>query len=409
MVEVPPPEPEDEAERLATLRAYEILDTEPEEEFDELAWLASQVCQTPIALVSLVDEDRQWFKARVGLEAFETPRRISFCGHAILGSDTLVVPNALEDPRFCGNPLVENDPRIRFYAGAPLRAPDGQKLGTLCVIDRVPRQLSESQLEGLERLSRQVMHQFELRQLLRSQIEINTRRRELLEGLQEVDRLRHEYVANVSHELRTPLTAIYGTLRILSREPALPERLRELVRSAEGSAQRLTRLTNDLVDLERSSAGRLELTLEVVEPRRLLEEVAQALSGLADRAGVTLVVEVAEGVPQVRVDVDRIAQVLTNLVGNAIRHSPPGTGITLGCRRREGYARFEVADRGEGIREDVRRQLFGRFQRMGSSKGAGLGLSISKALVESHGGKIECLENPGGGSVFAFDLPALER
>ena len=152
-----------EAERLLTLESYDILDTPYEVMFDELARMAASLCDTPIALVSLVDGRRQWFKANVGLDAKETPRELAFCAHAIAGSEPFIVPNALGDPRFATNSLVTSDPAIRFYAGVPLIAPNGKALGTLCVIDKEPRALGPHQIEGLMLLSRHVMAQIELR------------------------------------------------------------------------------------------------------------------------------------------------------------------------------------------------------------------------------------------------------
>ena len=150
-----------ELSRLAALLRYEILDTPEESIFDDFTELAAQLCDTPIALISLVDDRRQWFKSRVGLDVSETPREISFCTHTILGEEIFEVPDALQDPRFRNNPLVVGDPQIRFYAGAPLTSPDGYNLGTLCVIDRQPRQLSAVQRKTLERLARQVIRLFE--------------------------------------------------------------------------------------------------------------------------------------------------------------------------------------------------------------------------------------------------------
>ena len=138
----PPDIPENEADRLAKLQSLNILDTEPERRFDRYTSMTSHVFKTPISLISLVDRDRQWFKSAQGLEATETSRDISFCGHAILGDDVLEVENAPDDPRFRDNPLVTGEPNIRFYAGAPLKLPSGEKLGTLCIIDKAPRRLS---------------------------------------------------------------------------------------------------------------------------------------------------------------------------------------------------------------------------------------------------------------------------
>src|SRR6185295_4780100 len=140
------PVPPHESERLGALQRYEVLDTEPEQRFDDLTLLASHICETPIALITLVDAERQWFKSRVGLTTTQTPRAISFCGHAILKDDVMVVPDVSADPRFADNPLVTGEPHARFYAGAPLVSPGGQALGTLCVIDRVPRDLTPGQL-----------------------------------------------------------------------------------------------------------------------------------------------------------------------------------------------------------------------------------------------------------------------
>ena len=158
------PLPEREAERLRALAAYELLDTQGEGSYDDITALASYICECPIALVVLLDKDRQWFKSKVGLEVSETPREQAFCAHAILGPNkTLIVPNAELDERFADNPLVRGDPRIRFYAGVPLNNPEGHSLGTLCVIDAKPRILTAGQSRALETLARQVVGLFELR------------------------------------------------------------------------------------------------------------------------------------------------------------------------------------------------------------------------------------------------------
>lgn len=176
------PLPENEAQRLSALRSYQILDTGPEAAFDDLTLLAAQICETPIALISLVDEKRQWFKSKVGLTAAETSRDVAFCAHAILHTDRLLeVKDALDDPRFADNALVTSDPHVRSYAGAPLLARDGHALGTLCVIDRKPRTLSKNQLAALRALSRHVVSQIELRSHAR-QLSAEVRSRESAEA-----------------------------------------------------------------------------------------------------------------------------------------------------------------------------------------------------------------------------------
>ena len=157
------PTPPDEERRLETLRGFDILDTPAEKAFDDLVRLALYICETPIAAVSFIDKDRQWFKSKVGFAVPETKRDISFCAHALtLPHETLIVPDASLDARFSDNPLVTGEPKVRFYAGAPLVTEDGLVLGTLCVIDHTPKELSAAQIKALEVLRNQVMRELEL-------------------------------------------------------------------------------------------------------------------------------------------------------------------------------------------------------------------------------------------------------
>lgn len=219
--------PANEPHRLAELQAFDVLDTEPEQAYDDITFLASQICGAPIALISLVDRERQWFKSKVGLDATETPRDIAFCSHAIHDPGELfIVGDASADRRFAGNPLVLDDPSIRFYAGAPLATAGGNALGTLCVIDRVPRSLTPDQAAALEALSRQVMTQLELRNTV-SELELAVRERGRYQAqLENYQRRLEEHLAEAAEASVTdPLT------RLKNRRAFLEHLDEEIVRS----------------------------------------------------------------------------------------------------------------------------------------------------------------------------------
>ncbi|MBC7945265.1 MAG: diguanylate cyclase [Burkholderiales bacterium] len=255
-----PPIPANEVERLQTLRGYRVLDTGPESVFDELTQVASRICNTPIALISLIDEIRQWLKSRVGLNTTEMPREIAFCAHALSQSDLLEVPDALDDARFATNPLVTGAPNIRFYAGAPLVAPNGCVLGTLCAIDYIPRRLTTAQRAALHALSRAVVAELELRK----------RMRELTSVVVERD-IAHQQLKQANDELE---------LKIAERTASLAATNRAL----EVEVEARTRAEACVRDL----ATRDPLT--ELPNRRLLVDLLQQQFALARREGVQVAV-----------------------------------------------------------------------------------------------------------------------
>jgi PAS domain S-box-containing protein len=647
------PLPPDEEERLEALKRADILDTPPEQAFDDLTRLAAKLCGTPIALVALVDRDRQWFKSKIGISIAQTPREQSFCAHAILGNDPFHIADAAADARFADHPWVTGDPNIRLYAAVPLFTRDQHKLGTLCVLDRVARPLSAEQVDTLSVLARQVAAQIDLRAsagnlrrtnaaltfavrearaakeqlddlldnasdliqslgadgrilyanrawrealgytaaeiskmrfeqviapedlkrmnkmwaaltrgeplglveatLLRKDggrviveggatcrfvdgkpmavrsifrditarkhheerflryadvveamqigllvwrpelsaepstfrlLATNRAARELLgitehhlnatyhqiaallaatpaidayfqaldsgevvvvrdldhknrvfnasifrlpgpligvafddvTGQKAVDRLKDEFVSTVSHELRTPLTSIRGALGLLEAGVlgALPTDALEVVRIARSNTDRLVRLINDILDLEKIEAGKLELKTSTFTPAGLVAATARMLQGVAEEARVALHTDVAD-LDAIEGDEDRLVQVLTNLVSNAIKFSEPGDVVTIRAQQvSNARVRFSVEDQGEGIAEQDIPKLFGKFQQLDASDkrrrgGTGLGLSISKAIVEDHGGAIGVTSAHGRGSTFWFELPNVER
>lgn len=395
------PIPDDDEPRLEALRRYRILDSVPEAAFDDLTRVAAALMDTPIALVSLVDADRQWFKSRHGLEVEQTPRDVSFCGHAVASRGMLVVPDASRDWRFADNPLVVGDPRVAFYAGAPLLTADGWVLGTLCVIDRVPRDPRDDTLDLLAALGRQVMRQIELRlTVLEQERTIAAQRR--------LERSKDEFVSIINHEIRTPLTSISGALDLLDGGVAgdLPERAVTLISVARTNAGRLRRLIDQMLDLDRLASGGVELGLQPLDVAELVSEAVRLNRTFAGTRRVE--VRFDDHTPGVRVlaDRDRVLEILDNLLSNAIKHSPEGRQVEVSARAAAGAARVDVADRGPGVPPGIRDRIFERFVRGDGVGGTtGLGLHIAKRLVEAHGGTIGFSARPGGGTVFGFTLP----
>lgn len=421
----PAPLPIDEQQRLEALERYAVLDTPSEQQFDRVARLAANIIGAPIALVSLVDECRQWFKARVGLSVEETPRDLAFCAHAILGDEVFVVPDAASDPRFQDNPLVTGDLGIRFYAGAPLRTHDGFKLGTLCVIDHSPREMDKASLQVLTDLSALVVDELELRiagQRALKEIELRRKAEADLKRLAEENRIarmvaeealaaKSLFLATMTHELRTPLNAVIGYAELMKMviDSSPRQTLADYAENIRTSGTYLLDLINDVLDVSRLEAGRIEISPEPLDLRVEAERALRLVKGLAFERGVKL--SLASGPwPAVLADARAVRHILLNLLSNAIKFSLPGKQVIVDAAAARDKVQITVTDQGSGISAADLARIGRPYEQAGSEsdrrKGTGLGLALCHTLVQEHGGQIHIDSVEGQGTTVSFDLPA---
>ena len=393
------PLPDNEDERLAELLSYDVLDTEAEQLFDDLTTLASQICDTPIALISLIDPDRQWFKSRVGLDAEETSREIAFCSHAILQDDVFEIPNASLDPRFHDNPLVTGAPDIRFYAGAPLVSPSGHAIGTLCTIDRKPRKLTESQKTSLQTLSKSVVAHLELKRKNRE--------------LERTSQFRSDFLSYVSHEIRTPLNAINTFSRLLEGEAQklkLPESFTTPLSHVTQSGERLLEIVNSVLDIKQIEAGKMRVMPRAVSTHDFFTHLFSLTKIRAEDGGITFTSTIDSRVPDTLFfDDTKFGQVSLNLLSNAIKFTNPGKSVNAQVKYKNDKLIFNVIDQGIGISEEDQKRLFTPFERMENAhqiSGTGLGLNISKRLIELMDGTIKVSSKVNEGTRISVTLPS---
>ncbi|MFK7742712.1 MAG: GAF domain-containing protein [Planctomycetota bacterium] len=391
--------PVDEAERLDVLRTALALDTDPEPRFDRITRLLASQLEVPIALVSLIDSERQWFKSAVGLTVRETERRVSFCAHAlesVRACEWLVVPDAAVDPRFADNPLVLGEPGIRSYAGAPIVV-DGHCLGTLCAMDRQPRTFEPKQLELLAELAEVVADELQLRV---SSARFDQRSRSLAEHSAELEQFGRVLV----HDMAAPLRQIRMCVDSLEGDD-------ELVTADEA----LVRIRNCVVVSSKLLVGLRSQLLSgfepTIEPDALRDGVDMALAmqdpTLAQAGASVHVGELGE----VRGNTAVLATVVQNLLANSCKHrSERPLEITIGAECEGPVCTVSVADNGMGIPAEQREAVFGfsvRLDEASEMAGSGIGLASSRRLLSSIGGKIWIEDAEVGTSVhFAFPIRA---
>lgn len=516
--------PANEADRLDALCSLGILDTVAEERYDRITRIAQALFAVPIALVSLVDLNRQWFKSHQGLAATETPRNISFCGHAILGDEVFVINDATRDVRFADNPLVTGELHLRFYAGVPLALQGGQKIGTLCIIDQRPREFSDEQRGMLRDLASWVQSELtaislaEALQLKRdseyrlgaiintvaegiitidaqgmiesfnpaaerifgqataqaigksiktlvpdysenehedvkslgtaremcavgaaavsfpielavTKLQLGARRlytiivRDITErknaqsALQKAkeqadfaNKAKSEFLSSMSHELRTPLNAVLGFAQLMEFDVGLSEQQKNNLKKIRNAGAHVLDLINEVLDLARIEAGKVKLAPEWLNLRELLCECHALTHPLAVARGVQLGMPSAEGGVTIRADRVRLKQSLLNLLSNAIKYNRPHGSVDLFSTMESDHrVRIEVRDTGPGLTSEQQAVLFQPFNRLGREggelEGTGIGLVITKHLVELMDGQLGLRSSVGNGCTFWLDLP----
>ncbi len=390
----------DETLRLQELEACQILDTDPEPAFDDLVDLAAEVANVPIALVSLVDAQRQWFKARLGLEATQTPRDVAFCAHAIAGDGAFIVSDARQDSRFTDNPLVCGHPNVVFYAGFPLQS-EGQRLGTLCVIDYEPRELRPRQLQALQKLKRQVEAQIQLRKRVR---ELDETRESLAEKCSQLEHI----VSSISHDLQEPLRTVDSFIRLFLEEHGtdLHGEARQYLDFAAEGARRGKSMIDSLLEFwrARSTKQATSVNLEVVA-----DEVCMDLSAVI---GQTRAVISAKPLPTIVGHGPLLRQLLQNLIANALKYrssAPPMVDVL--CEQQGARWVLSVVDNGAGIPKDRLDHIFDPFYTSDArgANGSGMGLAIAKRIVQVHGGDIWVERTGMGGTTFQISLPIIRE
>jgi signal transduction histidine kinase len=382
-----------EDERIKTLRRYDMLDTPPDGSFDKLTKLAANLLKVPIAIISLVDKERIWFKSRYGLETQQIDREDGLCASAILTEDFYMVENALTDPRTMGNHLVVGGFGLKFYAAYPLKTKDGFNLGTFCVISKEARTLTNEEADILRDLRDIAMDNIELR--LASKVSVT----------------QHNQILNATaHDLKNPLTTIPVRADLIKMKKNDPDTVDAMCDQIKVASLNMVRIIDELLQSGSMEAGEVRLLLMKLNVSLLVSNVVSMNQPLAERKGQ--MIHLSSKIDAiVNGDEGKLNEVVDNLINNAIKYSPANTNIYVRVKTQNKQVLIEVEDEGPGLTVDDKKQLFQRFTQLSArptagEQSTGLGLSIVKVLVESHGGRIFA-ENKAGnsGAIFSVELP----
>ena len=385
--------PETESRRLEKLREYQILDTHSEDTFDNIALLASQIFGVSNAFISFVDEDRVFFKSNLSSLPFnEVDRKHSLCSLAILHDEVTVFNDTYDHPHLMGTPYVSEKGGIRFYAGAPLKSPEGHNMGTICVIDSVPREATEEQLSMLKTLSRIIIDKLENRlryhKSIKSQINL----------------------MNIAlHEIKNPLASINLANDIIKKDISKKDKMTLMIKSSVARIQ--AKLTDLLKQSEEEENNNTTLAIEKVDLQEIFTKTVNNFELLASRKNQAIELNYDDNLPSIHADKAKISDVMHNLVSNAIKYSYKGATISIMARKTEEIVQIEVRDEGQGLDDEDMKKLFTKFAKLsskptGKETSSGLGLSISKSFIELHNGTITALsDGKDKGTSFIVSLP----
>lgn len=408
-----------ETERLEKLAQLEIMDTPPEEGFDRLTKLASKLLNVPVALVSLVDDKRQFFKSQIGLpeptaSLRETPLTHSFCQHVVLNEKALVVSDARIDPLLIDN-LAIPDLGVVAYAGVPLKTKDDFILGAFCAIDGSPRNWTSFELEVLDDLAQAVISEIELRSSTREARLNNLLAQESLQKAKAASEAKSQFLANMSHEIRTPMMAIMGFAEILESNPEESEINSQAAVTILRNSKELLKLINDVLDLSKIEAGMIVKESLKFSPFELISDVLSMMQLKASEKNLSLEFrQIGEFPARIETDPTRLRQILVNIINNAIKFTNSGTVQVVSeftdVNDETIQLKINVIDSGIGIEKSKIERLCDPFTQMDTSTtreygGTGLGLSISKGLIHQLGGELHVESTVGVGSDFEIQVP----
>jgi signal transduction histidine kinase len=382
-----------EEERILALRKYGILDTPPDNTCDKLTKLAAKLMKVPVAIISLVDKDRVWFKSSYGLDTQQMERENGLCDTVVFEGDFYQVEDAKQDPRTIGHKLVVGDFGLRFYAAYPLKTKEGFNLGAFCIIDKKPRTLNEEEQEVLRDLRDIAMEQIELKLISKLSI------------------ARHNHILNTTaHDLKNPLTTIPVRADLIKIKKHDPDTVDTMCDQIKIASLNMVRIIDELLQSGSMEAGEVKLLLVKLNISYLVSNVVAMNLPLADRKGQAI-----HFTPQLDVyikgDEGRLNEVVDNLINNAIKYAPLNTNIYVKVSVVKDYVNIIIEDEGPGLTIEDKKMLFQRFTRLSAQPTAnesstGLGLSIVKVLVEAHGGKIFAeSDGKNKGSRFTIQLP----